>query len=259
MPVQNRPKKFHLMRKNPQDKLIVALDVADLKTARKLVQILLPAVRIFKVGSQLFTACGPEILEFIKKQKAEFFLDLKFHDIPNTVALAVQAACCYNPLMLTVHTLGGPDMLRAAAEAAQRVSARTKIVGVTVLTSMDKNQLAAVGISGSVEEEALVLARMAAQAGLDGVVASPREIKLLRRGIEKKFIIVTPGIRPADAPSDDQKRTMSAKEAIAQGADYLVVGRPVTQAKEPLSAAQKIISELETICGEKRICLKQGL
>lgn len=242
------------MQEKPQDKLIVALDVADLKIAQSLVKILSPAVKMFKVGSQLFTACGPDILEFLKEKRAELFLDLKFHDIPNTVSLAVQAACRYHPLLLTVHTLGGPDMLRAAAEAARRVSARTKIVGVTVLTSMDRNQLAAVGISGSVEEEALVLARMAAQAGLDGVVASPREIKMLRRNVGKNFIIVTPGIRPADAPSDDQKRTMSAKEALAQGADYLVVGRPVTQAKDPLWAAQKIIRDMETRCGEKGIC-----
>lgn len=232
------------MRENPQDRLIVALDVADLKTAQKLVQMLLPAVKLFKVGSQLFTACGPDILEFIKKKKAELFLDLKFHDIPNTVSLAVQAACRYNPAMLTVHTLGGLDMLQAAEKAVRRASAKTKILGVTVLTSMDKNQLAAIGVAGSVQKEVLALARMAVEAGLDGVVASPQEINMLRRGIEKRFIIVTPGIRPADAPGDDQKRTMSAGEAIIQGADYLVIGRPITQAKNPLSAAQKIISEI---------------
>ncbi|MFH1245496.1 MAG: orotidine-5'-phosphate decarboxylase [Candidatus Omnitrophota bacterium] len=232
------------MRVNPQDRLIVALDVADFKTAKELVRILAPAVKLFKVGSQLFTACGPNILEFIKKKKAEFFLDLKFHDIPNTVHLAVQAACRYNPAMLTVHTLGGVNMLRAAVEAVRRSSTRTKILGVTVLTSMDENQLSEVGIPAAVQEEVLTLARMAVQAGLDGVVASPREINMLRCGIEKKFIIVTPGIRPADAPPDDQKRTMSAQDTIAQGADYLVVGRPITQAKDPFGAAQKIISEI---------------
>ncbi|GAH08106.1 unnamed protein product, partial [marine sediment metagenome] len=218
-------------------KLIVALDTDDLKIAEQLIDRLAPIVKIFKVGSQLFTACGPGILQLIQQKGSGTFLDLKFYDIPNTVSRAVEAACRYNPLMLTVHTLGGSRMLRAAKEARDHSGVGTKILGVTILTSLNKGQLEEIGLSASVNEEVLRLAQMAHAAGLNGVVASPQEISILRRSLGEDFIIVTPGIRPARpeynkaggpaAPmSDDQRRTMQAKEAVSAGADYLVVGRP---------------------------------
>jgi len=224
-------------------KLIVALDTGDLEVGEQLVDKLCSLVKIFKVGSQLFTACGPRILQLIQKNGADVFLDLKFHDIPNTVSHAVEAACRYNPLMLTVHTLGGSQMLRAAVEARDHAGARTRILGVTILTSLDKGQLEEIGLMASVNEEVGCLAQMAKACGLDGIVASPQEIGFLRQELGEDFVIVTPGIRQAGPMGDDQRRTMQAKEALAAGADYLVVGRPITQASDPLAAAQKIIEE----------------
>ena len=226
------------------NKLIVALDVDDLKAARALIDKLASAVKIFKVGSQLFTAAGPEILELIQQKGARPFLDLKFHDIPNTVGAAVEAACRYNPMMLTVHTLGGSRMLQAAAQARQRSGTDTKILGVTILTSLDKGGLEEIGLSASVNEEVLCLAQMAKSSGLDGVIASPQEIGVLRQDLGQDFIIVTPGIRPLGPMSDDQRRTMQAREAISAGADYLIVGRPITQARDPLAAAKRIAEEI---------------
>ncbi len=236
-------------------KLIVALDTDDLKVAEQLIDRLAPIVKIFKVGAQLFTATGPRALQLIQQKGSGAFLDLKFYDIPNTVSRAVEAACRYNPLMLTVHTLGGSRMLRAAKEARDHAGADTKLLGVTILTSLDKGQLEEIGLSASVNEEVLCLAQMARAAGLDGVVASPQEIGILRQRLGQDFIIVTPGIRPAPldsehltgpaAPmSDDQKRTMQAKDAVSAGADYLVVGRPITQARDPYRAAKKIVEEI---------------
>ena len=225
-------------------KLIVALDIDDIKLAEQLINKLVSIVKIFKVGSQLFTACGPEVLQLIREKDAEVFLDLKFHDIPNTVSHAVEAACRYEPLMLTVHTLGGSQMLHLAVEARDRMGAKTKILGVTILTSLDKGQLEEIGLSASVNEEVLCLAQMAKACGLDGIVASPQEVGILRQALGEDFIIVTPGIRPKDYISDDQKRTMQAKDAVLAGADYLVVGRPITQAPDPLAAAKRIIDEI---------------
>lgn len=225
-------------------KLIVALDTDDAKIAERLVSQLISAVKIFKVGSQLFTACGPQALQMIQQKKAEIFLDLKFHDIPHTVSHAVEAACQFNPLMLTVHTLGGSQMLRAAAEACNHLGAKTKIIGVTILTSLDKGQLEEIGLTASVNEEVLCLAQMAKACGLDGVVASPQEVGILRQSLGKDFIIVTPGIRPVGPMQDDQRRTMQAKEAVLAGADYLIIGRPITQASDPFAAAKKIIEEM---------------
>ncbi|NQT00108.1 MAG: orotidine-5'-phosphate decarboxylase [Candidatus Omnitrophica bacterium] len=241
--------------------LIVALDTDDLKFAEQLVESLSPLVKIFKVGSQLFTTAGPDILQRIQQKGAEVFLDLKFHDIPNTVSHAVAAACRYNPLMLTVHALGASQMLAAAAEARNHSGARTKILGITILTSLDKSQLEEIGLTSSVNEEVICLAQMAKAAGLDGIVASPQETSVLRPIVGEEFIIVTPGIRPKGPmqvvrrtphPSnhpeqrrrDDQRRTMSAQEAVCAGADYLVVGRPITQSPDPLAAAQQIIEEI---------------
>jgi orotidine-5'-phosphate decarboxylase len=225
--------------------LIVALDTDDLKVAQGLLEQLSGLVKIFKVGSQLFTAGGLEILRLIQQKEAEVFLDLKFHDIPNTVSHTVEAACRYNPLMLTVHTLGASNMLRAAVQARNHLGAKTKVLGVTILTSLDKGQLEEIGLTASVNEEVLCLAQMAKSCGLDGVVASPQEIAILRQSLGEDFIIVTPGIRPRGPMRDDQRRTMQAKEAVSAGADYLVVGRPITQAQDPYQAAKEIIVQMK--------------
>jgi len=225
-------------------KLIVALDTDDRNTALSLVEKLSGVVKVFKVGSQLFTAYGPEIIDQIQQKGVDVFLDLKFHDIPNTVSHAVSAAYKYNPLMLTVHTLGASQMLSAAVSARDHVRAETKILGVTILTSMDKSHLEEIGIKDSVSEAVVCLAQMAQSFGLDGVVASPQEIEMIRDSLGKNFLIVTPGIRPKEPMDDDQRRTMGAKEAVEIGADYLVVGRPITQSPDPLAVAQKIAEEI---------------
>lgn len=225
-------------------KLIVALDTDNLEAAGQLIDKLSSIVKIFKVGSQLFTACGPEIIKIIQQKGAQVFLDLKFHDIPNTVRCSVEAACRYNPLMLTVHALGGSQMLQAAAEGRKRAGSSAKILGITILTSLDKGQLEEIGLSASVNEEVLCLAQMAKGAGLDGIVASPQELSILRQSLGQDFIIVTPGIRPSGTINDDQRRTMQAKEAVLAGADYLVVGRPITQSRDPYEAAKNILEEI---------------
>lgn len=233
-----------MLENEKNSKLIVALDTDSLEAAEQLIDKLVSVVKIFKVGSQLFTAAGSDVLRLIRQRGVHAFLDLKFHDIPNTVSHAVEAACCYEPLMLTVHTFGASQMLKAAVEGRNHAGTRTKILGITILTSLDKGQLEEIGLSASVNEEVLCLAQMAKAAGLDGVVASPQEIAVLRRSLGEDFLIVTPGIRPLKPMPDDQRRTMQAKEAIAAGADYLVVGRPITQNPDPLEAAKKIIDEI---------------
>ncbi|MFH1046003.1 MAG: orotidine-5'-phosphate decarboxylase [Candidatus Omnitrophota bacterium] len=227
-----------------KNQLIVALDTDKLSLAEELVDKLSPVVGIFKVGSQLFTAVGPEVIERIQRKGAQVFLDLKFHDIPNTVSHAVAAACRFNPAMLTVHTLGGSQMLRAAKEARDHIGADTLLLGVTILTSLDKGQLEEIGLAASVNEEVLCLAQMAQGVGLDGVIASPQEVALLRQSLGGDFIIITPGIRPQGPMGDDQRRTMQAREAILAGANYLVVGRPVTQAEDPLGAAKTLLAQI---------------
>lgn len=238
-----------------EDKLIVALDVSDLGQAHKLVQQLYPAVKIFKVGSQLFTSCGPDIIEAIQKEGAEVFLDLKFHDIPNAVSGAIQSATELCVFMLTVHTWGGPDMLKQAAKSAEIRSGklgvrRPKILGVTVLTSMDDRDLKKIGINKSSKEAAVYLAGLAKRQGLDGVVASPEEVSYIRKALGRKFIIVTPGIRPKGSVERDQKRIATPKDAIQRGADYIVVGRPIIEAQNPRVAAEDILKEIED--AEKR-------
>ncbi|MFH0940538.1 MAG: orotidine-5'-phosphate decarboxylase [Candidatus Omnitrophota bacterium] len=215
--------------------LIVALDVDSFTKAKKLVDALCPVVKIFKVGSQLFTAAGPKIVEYIRKKGAEVFLDLKFHDIPNTVASAVIAATWLNVLMLTVHASGGSEMMAQAQEAAKSTAKKLrrrkpKIIAVTILTSQAARP-----------DRVLGLARKAIDCGLDGVVCSVREAKLLRQNIKKDFVIVTPGIRPESTAKDDQRRTATVCEAIAAGSDFMVVGRPIVEAPDPLKAAKEFI------------------
>jgi orotidine-5'-phosphate decarboxylase len=246
---------------NSQDRLIVALDVPGFEQARELVEKLGDTVGTYKVGFQLFTAYGPFIVRFLQAQGKRVFLDLKFHDIPNTVASGVASAVTlstpvhealgldaittgiFSPLfMLTVHTQGGVEMMRAAAQAALRRSselgvARPFIVGVTVLTSD--------AAADNMETLVLERARMAQAAGLDGVVASAREAAMLRRELGTDFIIVTPGIRPSGGDVGDQKRVETPSSAIRQGASYLVVGRPIVQAEDPVRAANEILAEIQ--------------
>ncbi len=220
--------------------LIVALDVDNLKEAQRLVDILYPTVEMFKVGSQLFTSEGPEAVRAIGKKGAQVFLDLKFHDIPNTVFQAVMASTP-GVVMMTVHIKGGREMLesavRGATEKAKELNIKKPfIIGITRLTS-DKNE-------GSTEEDVLDAARLAKHAGLDGVVCSVLEADRIRKEFGKDFLIVTPGIRPKGYSSDDQARVATAKQAAAAGADFIVVGRPIIKAKDPLSVAKSIVYEI---------------
>ena len=229
-----------------ETRLIVALDVDEFQKAKKIVQALYPTVKIFKVGSTLFTACGPEIIKAINDKGARVFLDLKFHDIPSTVAGAVESAARHRVYMLTVHAIGGSHMVREAVQAAQRAGqVRPQILGVTVLTSMNDNDLKDIGVSRSAEEEVVHLARLAKEAGADGVVASAAEILPLRRALGKNFIIVTPGIRPSGSSRGDQKRVATPAAAIASGADYIVMGRPIIEAADPAGAARQILKEIQ--------------
>jgi orotidine-5'-phosphate decarboxylase len=226
--------------------LIVALDVKSLDEAKALVDKLIPAVRIFKVGPGLFTLYGPAAVRMVNDKGGKVFLDLKFHDIPNTVASAVKSASDLGVLILNVHTLGGSEMMRKAAEAVKGLPERPLILGVTVLTSMDQKAVDEVGIGKRVEEEVLGLAAMAKAAGLDGVVASPQETSAIRKKLGEDFIIVTPGVRPQWAAKSDQKRIATPAEAIKAGADHIVVGRPIIEADDPAEAAGKIIEEMES-------------
>jgi len=200
---------------------------------------------MFKIGMQLFTAEGPRAVERLAKLGAGIFLDLKFHDIPNTVAGAVLAAAELPGVRLVnVHALGGRQMMKAAALAVARRKRRPKVIGVTLLTSMDEDALSKIGILGPPVKRAVHLARMAKLAGLDGVVTSPREVSDIRRACGPNFLTVVPGIRPTESRRDDQSRISTPGEAIRAGADYLVVGRPITSAKDPRAAAKKILEEI---------------
>ena len=228
------------------EKLIVALDTKSLDEAASLVDKLIPEVKIFKVGLGLFTLYGYAAVEMVKDKGGKVFLDLKFHDIPNTVASAVISASNLGIFMLNVHTLGGSEMMRKAAEAAKGKAEKPKILGVTVLTSMDQKAINEVGIEKSIEEEVLNLATMARDAGLDGVVASPQETSAIRKKLGKDFIIVTPGVRPEWAARGDQRRVATPSSAIKAGADYIVVGRPIIESGDPAEAAKKILEEMES-------------
>jgi orotidine-5'-phosphate decarboxylase len=229
--------------------IIVALDVPDLDAALRLVEQLAPVVGAFKVGKELFVSAGPEIIRRIRATGTAVFLDLKFHDIPNTVARAVSAAVRLDVQMLTVHTSGGRAMLEAAEKSAQESAAQMErnaplVLGVTVLTSLDSNELAEVGVEPNVGRQVERLAMLAVKAGLRGLVCSPLEIVALRQILPSETQLVTPGIRAADAKADDQKRTMSAPEALAAGASWLVVGRPLCAAPNPREAAERMLASL---------------
>lgn len=234
----------------PKERLITALDVDTEAKALSLVRTLGKDVKFFKVGLELFTSCGPAIVGKIREIGCEVFLDLKFHDIPNTVARASAAATRLGAYMFTVHASGGLEMMKAASDAAQDEAGRMKsrkprVIAVTVLTSMDEKALKKIGVDANMNDQVLELAKLAKEAGLDGVVASPREARLIREEIGKDFLIVTPGVRPKTAGVHDQKRVATPKEAVEAGADQLVVGRPITEATDPAASARAILHEIE--------------
>ncbi len=229
--------------------IIVALDLSSAEAALAMAREVAPSVGAFKIGSELFTAAGPGIVRAIRETGASVFLDLKFHDIPNTVAKAVASATRLDVQMLTVHAGGGVAMLQAAETAAQETARSLGrpvplVLGVTVLTSLDSNELAEIGFAADTGRQVERLAGLAARAGLRGLVCSPLEIARLRKIIPPQMQLVTPGIRAASDTAGDQKRTLSAAEAMAAGANWLVIGRPICAAKHPRAAAEQILASL---------------
>jgi orotidine-5'-phosphate decarboxylase len=229
-----------------KNKIVVALDVSTFHEAQKLIDELTGYVGVFKVGKQLFTRLGPQIVDYIKKQGGQVFLDLKFHDIPNTVRGACHAAADLGVDLLTIHTMGGFEMMRAARQGViDSGNMNTKVLGVTVLTSINQDVLRDdLNLKVPLGEQVIHLAKLAEMAGIHGVVASPKEITLIREHTQKDFLIVTPGIRPTWYQKDDQKRTMTPKEAVDAGADYIVIGRPITKAHEPKQAAIDVAKDI---------------
>ena len=234
---------------NARDRLIVALDVPKADDARALVDRLAGHVGLFKVGSQIFTAAGPELVREIVGRGQKVFLDLKFHDIPNTVAGAVASASRLGVSLVDVHGLGGRAMVEAAAGALPAMG--TRLLAITILTSHDEETLGEIGVNGSMAESVRRLALLAKEAGADGVVASPHEVAIVREACGSGFLIVTPGIRPAGAALGDQARAATPAAALAAGADYLVVGRPITEAANPAAAADAIAREMEAALGPR--------
>ena len=230
--------------------LVVALDVDSPDQALSLVERLRGVAGMFKVGKQLFTAAGPEIVRKIIATGERVFLDLKFHDIPNTVAMAGVEAARLGVSVFNIHALGGSKMMRAVNDAVSKTADRERItrpliLGVTVLTSHTRDSLKEVGIDRKLEDEVVNLARLCAASGLDGVVASPLEIALIRSAVEDSgFVILTPGVRPAGAALDDQSRVMTPAEAILAGANFMVIGRPITAANDPVASARKILDDI---------------
>lgn len=230
-------------------RLIVPLDLPDIEQAAELVDKLSDAVEWFKIGSQLFTASGSAVIEMLKEKEKRVFLDLKFHDIPNTVARVSEVVADFGVDMFNVHASGGLEMMRKAVEAVSAKAfesgvPKPRVLGVTVLTSLDEKQLSnELGVERKLSSQVVYLARLAKEAGLDGVVASPMEVKLIRDAIGEDFFIVTPGVRPTWATKDDQKRVMTPKEAIEAGADMIVIGRPIRNASDPYQAAVSVMQE----------------
>jgi orotidine-5'-phosphate decarboxylase len=225
-------------------KIIIALDYPAAAPALALAERLQPALCRLKVGKELFTATGPALLEQLMQRDFEIFLDLKFHDIPNTTAQACKAAAALGVWMVNVHALGGRKMLEAARDAVAQAARPPKLIAVTVLTSMAQQDLADIGIAATPAEMVLRLAKLAQDSGLDGVVCSAQEAALLRKQCGDEFCLVTPGIRPAQASLDDQSRVMTPLAALQAGSSYLVIGRPVTQAADPLQALLDINKEI---------------
>lgn len=232
-------------------KLIFALDVDSLEEARRWVEQLQGQAGVFKIGKQLFTRCGPEVVRLVQASGADVFLDLKYHDIPNTVAMAGLEALRLGVRMFNVHALGGFEMMARLVAAVDAVCPRGNpdrplLLAVTILTSSNDETLRGIGIDRPVAEMVARLAKLAQDAGLDGVVASPKEVDLIRTACGRDFAVVTPGVRPAFASQDDQKRVMTPGDALRAGADYLVIGRPISAAADPAAAARMILEEMQT-------------
>jgi len=233
------------MSRPAKEKIIVAVDAPDSASALALIKPLAPEGCLFKIGLQLFTAVGPSIVKEIQSLGARVFLDLKFHDIPNTAREAVHSAVALGVDMTTIHLAGGPAMVSEAVKAAE--GSKTLVLGVTVLTSMDDETLDIVGVPRPAADQVLHLAEMGAHCSLRGVVASPHEITPLREEFGHGLVIVTPGVRPAGSDKGDQRRVMTPGEAIRCGADYLVIGRPITAAPSPREAFLQIAEEMESV------------
>jgi orotidine-5'-phosphate decarboxylase len=235
------------------ERLILALDLSDYGEAIDIIERFKEHINVFKVGSELFTSVGPRIIEDIHAKGKKVFLDLKYHDIPNTVSRAAIVAAEFGVFMLNVHTLGGLEMMRRAVQTLTEVSLkkniqRPRLLGVTILTSIDQSALRdELGIGQRIITQVKHLAGLALKAGLDGVIASPHEIETIRAHCGSNFLIVTPGIRPSWTPQDDQKRTMTPKEALRKGADYLVIGRAILSQPDPLNALKRIENEIADI------------
>jgi orotidine-5'-phosphate decarboxylase len=229
-----------------KEKILIALDVSSRKEALALVEMLHPMTGMFKVGMQLYTAEGPQLVRDIISAGGKVFLDLKFHDIPNTVTHAVLEAAKLGVSMMTVHTSGGRAMMQAVSEDLHEKLGKNRpiVVGVTVLTSIDEGALRETGVVSTMDDQVLRLAKLAEDSGLDGVVCSPREIQMIRKTVGAGFKIVTPGVRMPGQALDDQQRTATPREAIANGADYIVVGRPVTKAPHPRAALESLLQSL---------------
>ena len=239
------------MQLTARERLVLALDVDNFKKAEQLVGKLSDYIGVFKIGSQLFTAEGAKVVNMVNDKGSKVFLDLKFHDIPNTVARAAEVAAKLGVYIFNVHTSGGYEMMKAAAEITAKTSQelgikKPLILGVTLLTSINQEILEKeIGIKKRLKEQVVHLAKLAKAAGLDGVVASSCEIKEIRKACGEDFVILTPGIRPAGKPSDDQKRVMTPQEAIKLGSDFLVIGRPIRNASNPVEATKEILREME--------------
>lgn len=231
--------------------IIVALDFPDAESANRLVARLDPALCQLKVGKELFTAEGPALVASLVERGYGVFLDLKFHDIPTTVAKACTAASRLGVWMLNVHAMGGRAMMEAARDAVAMASSPPLLIAVTVLTSMDRPALQEVGVSGELQDQVVRLARLARESGLDGVVCSAWEAPVLRQNFGRDFLLVTPGIRPTQATLDDQSRILTPAQAMRQGSSYLVVGRPITQAQDPLQALLQMQAEIDMARSEE--------
>jgi len=229
-------------------KIIFAMDVKEFSDVQLWAELLSEHVGMFKVGKQLYTACGPAAVRMIQKCGGEVFLDLKYHDIPNTVAMAALEAANLGVQLCDLHAMGGLEMMSTTMETLDKnfsgCTPRPKVLAITVLTSSTEETLRGIGINLPVPEMVVKLAKLAKQAGVDGVVASPQEVGLIREACGKDFLVVTPGVRPSFAAVNDQKRIMTPAEAVKAGADYLVIGRPISAAESPVKAAQAIVDEI---------------
>jgi orotidine-5'-phosphate decarboxylase len=237
-------------RASMRERLILALDVGDLAEVKNLVRLLAPEIGMFKVGKQLFTHAGPQAVQLIQQLGGEIFLDLKFHDIPTTVAKAAAEATRLGVKMFNVHASGSLEMMNRTVREVRRVCRqetlrRPIMLAVTVLTSLNQDDLKRVGLDVNVADQVVRLALLSKEAGMDGVVASPHEVADIRAACGRRFVIVTPGIRPRDGQRNDQERVMTPRGAVDAGVDYIVVGRPILGAKDPLAAARAIVAEME--------------